>query len=1249
MKTSGFRIAGFLLAAILALSWTALAQVTSGNLAGVIKDESGAVMPGVNITATHGATGAVREAVTDDSGAYVFPGLPVGEYTLMVQQPGFRKLETRVLIEVGQPSRSDLVMQVGEISGEIVTVEDTQKTVNAVSSELNTNITRRQILDLPLPTRNPIDLARLQAGVAVPSGTDARNAAINGLRGNLTNITQDGINVQDNFVRTSSLFALSAPSVENTGEFSIAIGTISSQSGSGAVQVRIVTPSGTNQLHGSVFWFHRNDNLNANTFFNNQTKTPRVIQLQNRFGFRLGGPLYIPKLYDGRNRSFFFGAYEGFREPFSVTRNRTVLTPEARTGIFRYTGSNGQLQTVDLLQIAPNFKTINPVTDELIKLTPPPNNTLVGDGFNTAGFRFNVSGKNNSDRWTIRADQQLTETALGGAHKVEFVINRSKFILTPDTFNGIEARFPGGINAFQESKRMQMAAAIHSTFGTNKLNEVRYGLQRAPVGFLLEKPVPRGYFIGLTAGTTPDNTFVSQGRNTPVYTFIDNFSWVRGRHSIKFGTEIRSLSGIDFNDVGTVRLINLGSNTQNSDGLLTSQFPFLPSNTIFNNGRSVYHTLVGLLGNVGQTFNVTDPGGTAGFVPGATRRRVERYREYNFFATDDWRVNAALTLNAGLRYEYITDIDVVNKFALQPENNVASLYGISGFGNLFKPGTLGGTAVNNLVPGGRTNGRPFNEVDKNNFAPYIGFALSPDYKSGPLGLLFGTRGTSAVRGGYAVSYTREGFTVITNVTTGVNANLGLSQRVTNSTPTGVITSAGVNVTPPAFVLPRSDVDNYISSSGAAGFWTVEPNLKTPYVQQWSFGFERELPGRWAIETRYVANRANKLIQAYDINEVNIFENGFLNEFLAAKKNLDINLANGKGSTFVNNNLAGQVALPIFSALFAGVSNAAGFGNTTFINQLNTGAAGTTAFTLANSTTFRANRAKLAPNFFLANPNLNFARVTSNGAFSSYNSLQVELRRRLSTGLFFQANYTFSKALTNAEPSQSLLSNYRTLRDIGIDKHRADFDITHTFNGNYVYELPIGTGQRFWAWNTPVVRQLLEGWQVQGLVSWHTSPYKTLLSGRGTFNQFGAGNTAVPLTSAAIRQINSGTGVVRQGNGVFWLDPALLNVTNNATTGFVATSTLQPGLFAHPAAGTLGPTQINSFGSIRFFQTDFSVIKRTKIWETSEFEFRAEFFNFFNNTNFSGASADVNIDSTSFGRLTSTFDARVIQLALRINW
>ena len=1236
-----------------------LSQSTRGSLTGTVNDKTGATIPDTTVVIKNNATGEDSTARVDSQGTFVFPSLAPGQYTVKVEAKGFKRAEfTDVTIDVSTPAKLNVSLEVGDVSEAVVVSGDSQEIINSSSATLTNVVNPRQLQDLPLPSRNPVDFARLQAGVAV-TGTDTRNASVGGLRGTATYITQDGINAMDNLVKTGGFFALQAPSLNSTSEFSVTVGTVGADAGRGVAQVRIVTPSGSNQLHGNAFWEHHNNFLNANTFFNNATGVPRQIIRQNFFGFNLSGPVFFPRfgeggksLYDGRNKGFWFFAYEGFREPFSVTRTRTVLTADARNGLFKYVGSNGQTQTVNLLTIG-NANSLNPVTTALLNKMPLPNNTLVGDGLNTAGFSYNVAGKDPNDKYKVRFDQQLIENASLGGHKLEFVYSRANFSVTPDTGNGIEAPFPGGINAMQSSKRTLVTAAIHSTFGSRVTNEARFGHQRGPVGFLRESPPDRPFFISFASVTNYDNTFMSQGRNTTVYQFIDNFSFLKGSHTIRAGTDFQSITSYNFNDAGIQPTVTLGVNSANPDGILNASFPNLPTGAtgtaIANRARNVFYDVTGFLNNATATFNVSTP--TSGFIPGATRQRNFKGRDTALYAQDQWRIKPNFTLNYGLRWEFEGVPYVTNGLAIQPVNGLDGIYGISGRGNLFNPGVLKGSSPTTLDFVNGTTGKNLFKDDYNNFAPSIGIAYSPNFDNGLLKAIFGASGKSSIRAGYSISYLHDGFTLVSNTLGTGTTNPGLIQAAANNTPTGVLQASGVPITTPTFSPVITDAKNFALNFNN-GLWTFDPNLRVPYVQQWSFGIEREFASNMAFEVRYVGNHAIKNYRAYNINEVNIFENGFLQEFQNAKKNLAIN----NGTTFAQG-AAGTVALPIFSTLFAGLSAGSGFGNAAFINNLNLNNVGAIANTVAFSSTYAANRANLkvngqpAPNFFVANPNATFSQILGNDSYSTYHSLQAEVRRRFSKGLYLQANYTFSKSLTDgadAPNNQSTLESFRTLRNLRIDKHRSALDQTHRFVANYIYELPFGPGRHFFNTKIPVISQAIEGWQFGGIVSLQTGTPASIFSNRSTFNQANAALNPAQLVGITAQDFKAKTGIFKTATGVFFVDPSILNITTNATTGAAQNVTIKDGLLASPDAGTFGNFPRAYINGPSFSQVDFSLIKKTKIMERLSSDFTVAFLNAFNHANFS--VADPTFDNTSFFRITTQRgQARTIHFVLALKF
>jgi Carboxypeptidase regulatory-like domain len=1241
---------------VIFITQVAVQAQTTGSLTGLITDQNKAVVAGATVTLFSNIADANRTAITDSNGAFDFQALLPGTYGMEVEGKGFKKAIVRdIVVSVNLASQVNVELEIG-LAGESVTVTAAQEIINTGSPSLTNVISTRQVVDLPLPTRNPLDLAGLQAGIAV-DGTNVRGSSIAGLRQTATNVTQDGINAMDNFVKTSSLFAISTPSLNSTAEVSITTNTVSSESGRGVGQVSVVTKSGTNEYHGSLFYMNRNSALQANTFFNNSLGTPRPRQNQHFFGFDIGGPIYMlrpggggsPAIWSGKDRATFFFAYEGFRDNFSVTRNRTVLTPEARQGIFRYTricgstpGCTPGMQTINLLAIGTQ-NTLNPITMAHINAMPAFNNTDVGDGFNTAGFRYNVTGVSNNDKYVGRYDHQLVENTWLGSHKFEFILNYFKNILTPDTFNNLEAPFPGLVNSAQGGPRWLITGALVSNFGASVTNVFRVGKQWAPVGFLLDQN-PTEPFIDFQGITDPwaGGNFQSQGRDTQVWQLSDNMSWSRGNHLFRMGADYQQIFADTFNDIGINPRIVLGTPAHNSGGIVDGEIPF-SSATIRTNARNVFANIVGNLSSASATLNVTSP--TSGFVPGATRARLFKQRDLALYVQDQWRAKSNLTLNFGVRWDYMGVPTIPNGLAVQLTDH-RHIFGVSGFGNLFNPNAPAGAApaIGTLDFVSGDTGKGLYKNDWNNFAPFLGFAWSPQFSSGIGKLLFGSSGQSSLRGGYSISYLRDGFTVISNAMGTGTTNPGLIATAANTTPTGVLTAAGVPLPPQTFAIPVTDRANNEENPNNS-LWAINPDLRTPYVQQWSFGYEREIAKDMAFEIRYAANHAIKLYRAVDFNEINIFENGFLNEFINAQNNLAINAANNVNS--FGNLFPGQgtVPLPIFSRFFAtGVSNANGFGNTTFISHLNNNNVGSIASTLAFSNIYRASRENVAngipANFFVANPNSLASRLLTNDSMSNYHSLQIEVRKRFSDGLSFQADYTFSKALTDAPDAQgnnqSTLENFRTFRNKRLDYRRSNDDQTHRFIANALYDLPFGNGRRFFGGSKSLVNQVVGGWSVGGIVVWSTRTPFFITAGRTSFNAWPAGteanNLPAQLVGMTFEEFKKNVGVFRTPGGVFWFNPDLLNVTLSPT-GRVLSSTLQSGLLGQPAPGTFGNFPMNSISAGRFFNLDMSAIKRFPISERVSFEIKTTFINILNNANFDYGNTA--FDSTQFGRITAT--------------
>jgi hypothetical protein len=1258
-------LAAFLLLAVM----FAVAQ-QAGSIAGTVFDQQGAVVPGATVTVTDNATGASYNGKTTAEGSFTVPGLPFGTYSVTIVAPGFSKWQTRsVTVITAQEASVKATLEIGA-STETVSVEAAQAVVDTTSSELTTHVDRRQIVDLPSTTRNPLDFATQMVGVTSTGGATSGGSVMNGLRGSSNNLTQDGIDIRDSFIKTSGFANNSGYDVnlESVGEFSISGQNLEADSGAGVVQVRIVTSRGSNQPHGSLFYFGRNDFFDANTWTNNQTGTPRNKLHQHRFGGSIGGPVYIPKVYNGKNRSFFFFEYSGFREHFSNSDSATVYTAAARTGNFQYTDSSNNIRTVNLLALSSRNLALNPFMQSLIGAMPLPVvgnglsvNPGAGDGLNTLGVRYSVPGADPANQYDMRIDQKIAESGRWGTHWFDGEWHWERHPTTP----GNDPPFPKGISptcfgavcnsaSTQNTKGGLFSAALNSTLSPTTFNELRGGFNRPAITFLPPVPFPRSFKVNFAG--TPTNTsnvaaaednFDPQGRLSPFYMVSDNFTKLKGTHTIKVGAQIISESTHRFNDFanlsgilgGVIPQVTLGTSGANDNGLNNcAGFPGLPTGnlgtSICTRAQYLFADLTGLVNNISQTFNGI-PG--QGFVPGLTDALFIRERSYNFYGQDSWRARPNLTVTLGLRWEVVPPVDIVNKRGLIPAKGALD---VNPYGPLFQPNssvTFNNLLANlnsstQLVPGGASNGNPFWNTNYHNFAPSIGIAWQPfDRKT-------------VIRTGYSISYVRDTLTILSNV---LSANAGLHTGTAVNPVAGdalAVLNPSVNqvLSPPSLVLPTPQYKNFLngfSATGASlGISAFDPSLRTPYVQQWSFGIQREIKAATALEVRYVGNHATGLYRSQDFDQINLTP-ALLSEFNTIADNV---LHGGNGPT------------PVYTAIGFPTSNLT---SSTFKTPLQQGAAGTFWYLVQSNCTQLfltgkgcAGLGNFPANYFIANPLTGVARVFNNSAQSTYNALQVEARHALSHGLQFQANYTFGKTLSNSgiTGSQSEADNDLDLRNPRFNRTRADFDIRHTFHINWVYELPFGHGRHYLAHG--VLGRVLEGWQLGGLSTWRTGAPIKIQTSYGTVSRNTNANPAVAvgMTDA---QVCSAIGAYEAGGGAFYLPQSFY------LPGSAAGSTLgaNPTALTNPGAGVLGDQGLrNGCSNPHYSNIDANVVKKQHITERVTFEFRAEFFNLFNHANFQASTSGVNINSSGFGKasivgLGSPAFGREMQLNARINF
>ncbi len=1315
------------------MSLAAFGQVTS-LLSGTVTDPNGSVVAGATVTVKNVATGAEFKAATSDSGIYTVPSLSAGNYIVTVRAAGFKHVEVRdVKLDAGVPTTTNVILEVGA-ANESVVVQGGAEVVQTQSSNISTTLNVNQIMSLPLVSRNALNFIVFMPGVDTPGQN--RDSTINGLPENAINITLDGINVQDNFNKTTDgLFARVAPRLDAVQEVTVSTATAGAgDSGSGAVQIKFVTRSGSNELHGSVYEYHRNPVLNSNNWFSNRDGAPihketgltcntpdqpfvpekcraqRARVLLNQFGFRVGGPISIPKVFNGRDRFFFFVNYEEFRLPGASNETRTILNQDTQRGVFQYNRTvNNQtvVERVDLLELAGRFNhtaTIDPVVGKLLadirSSTGAGAVSPQGDP-NLETFRFITKGNNTTYFPTVRLDFNLTSK-----HQFEVTWNYQKLYSTPDFLNNRDVAFPGFPNSgSQIGDRYTGSMALRSTLSPTLVNEARTGLSGGPSRFNPETSPSTfsdalanqaGFNLAISAAGISNATSTpnSSRRNPLLRDFSDTLTWTRGSHNLSFGGQFTQLNLTLHSRPNLVPTIGFGVNVNDPVAGLFTQANFVgATNAQLTAAQNIYAVLTGRVTSIGANALLDEETNQYKHLGESINRG--RQRQYGLFVQDSWRARPNLTLNYGLRWEVQGPFTALNDGYTVV--SVEDLFGQSGPGNNFKPGTLTGR-VPQFVPFGK--GDQTYNVDYKNFAPNFGFAWTPSAKEGWLGRLIGGGGQTVVRAGYSIAYNRNGLGDFSGT---LGANPGSSRSATRDNTIGNLVGGELGSLPvllretgrlgpaPFAATPSFPITEVIT--GDANIF--DPNLKVPYSQSWSFGIQREISRDMAIEVRYVGTRNLRGWTEYNLNDVeqNILENGFLNEFRLAQANLEaFKAANPNCSTtgnpacsFAFRGLPGQSPLPITLAFFSGIPainandparyTSSLFANTTFVNPLamNNPAPLTFAAALHNDSgrrdnAFLPNRAGLPVNFFLTNPDLRGgAFFTGNGGYTRYDSLQVEFRRRLSQGLLIQSNYSFAKSFASSRFSFRA-PRVNTLND-GVPGY-----IAHAFKVNWIYELPIGRGRALLGGAGGVLDRIVGGWEFHG-------------TGRvqsGQIRNFGNVNL-VGMTVDELRdmiKVRHGVVVDLNGNPVltngrqtpatYYLPHDVIantfrafNVSATSASGF-SSNGAPTGRYIAPAnsrnciqvvTGDCGPQSVYFTGPM-FTRFDLSILKRFKITETINFELRGEFLNALNNINFLTDANLTNFNNETFGRVTAAFTdpsntqdpgGRLIQIVARFNF
>jgi hypothetical protein len=1161
-------------------------------------------------------------------------------------------------------------LEVGQIS-EQITITAGAEQINASNGEISTTVSPEQIRDLPLNGRNPLALVSLQAGANVTTNS------INGQRSSSVTTTRDGLNVQDNFIRTNA-FVSDQPTVDNTGEFTVTTQNAGSEQGGGSSFVQLVTPRGGRDLHGNLYAFNRNSAFASNSFFNNANGLSKPFLNRNEFGGSVSGPAYLPNFGEGgpmftKGKGFFFFNYEGFRLAQQTTiTGLTTLLPQARNGDFTYIDNTGTQRTVNVLTgtgfaspLTANqggVLAVDPIIKARIldKLPTTANGITTGINF-TQTLSLLRSDPRVRNAFTGRFDYQFNDQ-----NEANFVYKRNN---DQDARTDIDAGFSPNVFVNQGGPVNFFVGAYRFTPNARFTNEFRAGFQYAEP-FFNEGNIPSDYLIaGLGLVTSPEGTFRSQGRNTLYRNFQDTAFYTVGNHNFRFGGQLELFKFQSINLAGTTPTYTISTTgNTNTPGLIGSQFTGGIDTTQLARANALRYLLGGIIGGATRTANLPDSSSGYGFGPSNI---LLNYEIYSAFVSDQWRFRPNLTFNFGLRYELYTPVNSPQALFLEPVINNNDVVG-----SILDP-----NGKFDVVGGNAGKKGDFSKADKDNFAPSVSFAYSPNFENGFLSVLFG--GGSTFRGAVGINYVNDEYVKSVSTLSASNTGLGAVETGFVNLRSSLSSVSGFNSvpnlsTPPTFVPPPITFAAYNASKNLGSqVFGVDPNLQLPRVYSWNVGYQRNIGFKTTLEVRYLGSMSNDLIRTKTFNQLDLKNNAFLEDFKKAQQNCRLQGATLPGAAsaydtlFIctdaryNPAIPGSQPLTVFNNLASGgLLNNTG----TIIPLIQQSRVGSLAQTyITNGLTGTVNLVK--------NRNIFIDEILQNTGIFRFNALQTEIRRRFSNGLSFQANYTFQKVLSDIpNEDQNRQGELQDNNNPRLQYGRTDFDRTHTFNANVVYELPFGKNKTFLnqgGW----VDAVFGGLQLTSIVIISSGPPLGIVDPRSTSTitfQSGRQSARSSLTTDQIKDL---TGVYNTPNGIYYINPKVLNATirNTATgatqSGFDLNQTLPAGftlvsvraasalgtapfpgqVFFFNGAGETGNLPTNFLNGLPYMNWDAGLSKNIRIGEGRRLQLRMEAFNVLNNQ-VPRFSADLDVNSNSFGRVTTTYNgSRVIQFGARFDF
>ncbi|HKV82438.1 MAG TPA: carboxypeptidase regulatory-like domain-containing protein, partial [Candidatus Sulfotelmatobacter sp.] len=1262
-----------------------------GSLNVTVLDESGAVVPNAQLTIVDTTTGDVRKATTGAEGTSTFVGLPLGVYRLTVSKGSFQtQVYDSVVVQGGRVTDLKALLKVGPASQEVVVSGSVSPLAEATSNAIVTTIDMKQIQDLPLSGRNINQLAFLTPGY---SGTPS-SGTWNGLPMIAQGNTIDGV------VSSTSRMKFAGNTnpglqarVEDIQEMTVQTSQVdlSQALGGSSMQTSFVTRRGSNAYHGGVYEDFRNSWLNANSWRNNAVGVRRPNFILNDFGGSVGGPVL-------KNKLFFFGSFAMSKQPGGFVTNNVFLSQNAQKGIYTYQPPNSATTVNLFTQVAqPNGLPTAPTVTYLAEQAAI--NTAVTSG----GATISSTGDPNTEQVNWLVQSPVTQY---------FPAVRLDYNVSPK----VRLNF-----AFEETKRNQPNAAAPVFPGAAFANQAASNKSSDYIGSLgldwsvtptLLNQFRGGYFYnaywyGFGAkplwDTQPLHSWAiadsGTGFNLPVSTYYpifnasDNATWQHSAHTVTFGFSFYREQDHYWNPPDGIQNISLGLvNGDPAFGDFENYFASA-SNTDRSEAENLYATLIGRVasvGPIGSGFPYQPATGKYATTPGQAYNLDELQKSWGVYVQDAYRLRPSLTLNYGLRWDFTGDNhDLTSAYH---GATATDMFGPSGVGNLFKPGTLTGNANPQYVASSHQY-HPWNVSPQ----PMIGLAWNPNYSEGFLGKLF-SGGNTVIRAGFDIKRFTEPYQYFWNNAS--NHGMAFFQNFSyqaggGSGPgffkPGSLTDTGGNFSPTLFLnsppayaasIPQSDF-TWSYYWGAAGF---DPDIKQPYVQEWNLGVQRQFGNSNVLEVRYMGHRSVHQWINVNTNEVNIVENGFLNEFKNAQTNMAINQAHGIKS-FANNGYAGQQPLPIFDAAFAGEASG-GTGipfkdygpSGGFFTRVQQGQAGAAAATLAKpfgsapyicnlvgssisncATQFGfTSPGKYPLNFFQSNPyaascdGCSTQSFMTAGGYGNYHALLVDFRERPWHGMQFDVNYTWSHTL-GLQPDNQWLGTVPefTIRDLRLGYGPTLFDLRHVIHASGTYDLPFGNGRAFLN-HTGVINQIVGGWTLGTIFTYETGFPFQLTGSYRTFNEYGDGGLV--LNGITRSQLQSATGVYTPnicGSGgnqtcpFKWdFNPSILRASNKIAPPANCNSFLT-GVCQNTTPGTF--TGDPWLYGPHLWNEDLSITKLFPITERVQFVFQGELLNAFNHPNW--ANPNGRLQSSSFGQagLSNMNGPRQIEFRARLDF